>query len=330
LSDTAIATAAAAAKTAGQDGKFLIALVNTSGQPPLNDLKNHPSRAKLMAASLARGSRGGDYDNRTVVSAIAKKRAARAALLGYAHHAAYQLEEQTVGSVEVLNKLLAQLAPPAVANAQKETADMQAIVDAEKGGFTLGAADWDLYSEKVRVARYAFDESQLRPYYELNRVLIDGVFFAATKLYGITFKERTDLFQKALDADETLAQLLASEGFETVEEIAYVPQSELSSIEEFNEDIVKELRSRARDVLLTQAIATEENLDSQLPADDLLLLEGMQPDLALALARRGVRTREDLAEQAVDDLLDIQGLTAEEAGQLIMKAREHWFAAGHG
>jgi len=193
LSDTAIATAAAAAKTAGQDGKFLIALVNTSGQPPLNDLKNHPSRAKLMAASLARGSRGGDYDNRTVVSAIAKKRAARAALLGYAHHAAYQLEEQTVGSVEVLNKLLAQLAPPAVANAQKETADMQAIVDAEKGGFTLGAADWDLYSEKVRVARYAFDESQLRPYYELNRVLIDGVFFAATKLYGITFKERHDL-----------------------------------------------------------------------------------------------------------------------------------------
>ena len=82
--------------------------------------------------------------------------------------------------------------------------------------------------------------------------------------------------------------------------------------------------------MLTQAIATEENLDSQLPADDLLLLEGMQPDLALALARRGVRTREDLAEQAVDDLLDIQGLTAEEAGQLIMKAREHWFAAGHG
>ena len=119
-------------------------------------------------------------------------------------------------------------------------------------------------------------------------------------------------------------------GFSTVEEIAYVPQSELSSIEEFNEDMVKELRSRARDVLLTQAIATEENLDSQLPADDLLLLEGMQPDLALALARRGVRTREDLAEQAVDDLLDIQGLTAEEAGQLIMKAREHWFAAGHG
>ena len=193
LSDPAIATAAAAAKAAGHEGKFLIALVNTSGQPPLTELKNHAARAKLMAASLARGSRGGDYDNRAIVAAIAQKRAARAALLGYAHHAAYQLEEQTVGSVEVLNKLLAQLAPPAVANARKEAADMQAIVDAEKGGFTLGAADWDLYSEKVRAARYAFDESQLRPYYELNRVLIDGVFFAATKLYGITFKERHDL-----------------------------------------------------------------------------------------------------------------------------------------
>jgi len=137
-------------------------------------------------------------------------------------------------------------------------------------------------------------------------------------------------FMKQLDVDEDVATILVQEGFSTVEEIAYVPQSELTGIEEFNEDIVKELRSRARDVLLTQAIASEESLDSQLPADDLLLLEGMQPDLALALASRGVRTREDLAEQAVDDLLDIQGLTAEEAGKLIMKAREHWFAPGHG
>jgi N utilization substance protein A len=137
-------------------------------------------------------------------------------------------------------------------------------------------------------------------------------------------------FMKQLDVDEDVATILVQEGFSTVEEVAYVPQGELIAIEDFSEDIVKELRSRARDVLLTQAIASEESLDSQLPADDLLLLEGMQPDLALALASRGVRTREDLAEQAVDDLLDIQGLTAEEAGKLIMKAREHWFAPGHG
>ena len=137
-------------------------------------------------------------------------------------------------------------------------------------------------------------------------------------------------FMKQLDVDEDVATILVQEGFSTVEEVAYVPQAELISIEDFNEEIVKELRSRARDVLLTQAIASEESLDSQLPADDLLLLEGMQPDLALALASRGVRTREDLAEQAVADLLDIQGLTVEEAGKLIMKAREHWFAPGHG
>jgi N utilization substance protein A len=137
-------------------------------------------------------------------------------------------------------------------------------------------------------------------------------------------------FMKQLDVDEDVATILVQEGFSTVEEVAYVPQGELIAIEDFSEEIVKELRSRARDVLLTQAIASEESLDSQLPADDLLLLEGMQPDLALALASRGVRTREDLAEQAVDDLLDIQGLTAEEAGKLIMKAREHWFAPGHG
>ena len=137
-------------------------------------------------------------------------------------------------------------------------------------------------------------------------------------------------FMKNLDVDEDVASILVQEGFSTIEEIAYVPQSELNGIQEFDEEIIKELRNRARDVLLTQAIASEESLDSQIPADDLLLLEGMQPDLALALARRGVRTREDLAEQAIDDLLDSQGLTAEEAGKLIMKAREHWFAAGHG
>jgi N utilization substance protein A len=136
-------------------------------------------------------------------------------------------------------------------------------------------------------------------------------------------------FMKQLDVDEDVATILAQEGFSTVEEIAYVPQSELVGIAEFDENIVKELRNRARDVLLTQAIASEETLDQSMPADDLLLLEGMSPDLALALARRGVRTREDLADQAVDDLADIEGLTAEEAGKLIMTARAPWFDAGH-
>jgi N utilization substance protein A len=141
-------------------------------------------------------------------------------------------------------------------------------------------------------------------------------------------KELVQNFMKQLDVDEDVATILAQEGFSTIEEIAYVPQAELKSIQEFDEEIIKELRNRARDVLLTQAIASEESLDQSMPADDLLLLEGMSPDLALALARRGVRTREELAEQAVDDLADIDGLEAEEAGKLIMKARAHWFEAG--
>ena len=142
-------------------------------------------------------------------------------------------------------------------------------------------------------------------------------------------RELVQTFMKQLDVDEDVATILVQEGFSTVEEVAYVPQAELIAIEEFDEEIVKELRNRARDVLLTQAIASEESLDQSMPADDLLLLEGMSPDLALALARRGVRTREDLAEQSVDDLSDIEGLAAEEAGRLIMKARAHWFEAGH-
>ena len=141
-------------------------------------------------------------------------------------------------------------------------------------------------------------------------------------------KALVQLFMKQLDVDEDVATILAQEGFSTIEEIAYVPQGELAGIAEFDEQIVKELRNRARDVLLTQAIASEESLEQAMPSDDLLGLEGMSPDLALALARRGVRTREDLAEQSLDDLNDIEGLTPEAAGKLIMTARAHWFAPG--
>ncbi len=193
LSDSEIAAAATAAQAAGHEGKFLIRLTNTTGQPPLASLKNRAVRERVMAASLARGSRGGEFDNREIVTALARLRAERAQLLGYPHHAAYQIAEQTAGTVETVNQLLARLAPPAVANAQREAADMQALVNAEPHPFALSAADWAAYAEKVRVARYAFDEEQLRPYFELRRVLVDGVLYAATQLYGITFKERTDL-----------------------------------------------------------------------------------------------------------------------------------------
>src|SRR3954468_20318581 len=193
LAENEIAAAAAAAKADGKEGKWVIRLLNTTGQPALASLQNRALREKIMQVSLARNSHGGEFDNKEVVSRTAKLRAERAVLLGYPNHAAYQLEDQTAKDVPTVNKLLSDLAPAAVANAKKEGADMQQIINQEKGGFELASWDWDFYSEKVRKARYAFDESQLKPYYELNHVLVDGVFFAATKLYGITFKERTDL-----------------------------------------------------------------------------------------------------------------------------------------
>lgn len=138
------------------------------------------------------------------------------------------------------------------------------------------------------------------------------------------------VFMEQLDVDEEVAAILVQEGFSTVDEIAYVPASELLSIEEFDEDVVEELRGRARDVLLTQAIATEEELGDAKPADDLLAMEGMDPDMARQLAARGVITMEDLAEQSVDDLLDMEGMNAERAAALIMTARAPWFADENG
>jgi N utilization substance protein A len=138
-------------------------------------------------------------------------------------------------------------------------------------------------------------------------------------------RELIELFSKQLDVDEEVALILVQEGFSTIEEVAYVPSAELLEIEEFDEDIVEELRSRARDVLLTQAIVQEEKIDEAEPAEDLLNLEGMEKGLAFLLASKGVVTREDLAELATDDLLEISEMDEEEAAALIMKARAHWF-----
>ena len=148
---------------------------------------------------------------------------------------------------------------------------------------------------------------------------------AATEKSEAEQNELRDLFMKQLDVDEDVATILVQEGFSTIEEIAYVPTTELLGIEEFDEEIVEELRNRARDVLLTLAIASEEKIDQSEPSQDLLDLEGMDTELAFELAARGVRTRDDLAEQAVDDLEDVPGLDPERAGKLIMAARAHWF-----
>jgi len=193
MSAKAIDAAAAAAKAKGMDGKFLIPVVNTTGQANLAVLTNRAVREKLMALSLARGSHGGKFDNTQVVLSLVKLRAEKAALMGYPNYAAYALADQTAHDTDAVNKILAELTRPAVANAKKEGAEIQALIDKEKGGFQLAAQDWSFYSDKVKAERFNFDQNELRPYFELNNVLTNGVFFAANQVYGLSFKERKDL-----------------------------------------------------------------------------------------------------------------------------------------
>ncbi len=192
LSEVAIEAAANEAKSRELEGKFVLTLKNTSGQPPLSSLKNRKLRKRIHKTSLSRGSRGGEFDNREVLSKVLKLRAERASLMGYDNHAAYRLEVQTALTPAAVNERLSSLAPKAVANARKEAADLQKMIDAEGGDFELASWDWDFFTEKVRADRYNFDASQLRPYFEMDNVLQNGVFYAATKLYGISFKERFD------------------------------------------------------------------------------------------------------------------------------------------
>ena len=193
LPEGQVAAAAAAATSRGLDGKYVIALLNTSGQPPLSALDNRSLRERIMRGSLARGSEDGEYDNREVITRLAELRAERAVMLGYPNHAAYILDEQTAQTVTAVNERLASLVPPAVANANREAADLQAMASADTGDVELAAWDWSYYTEKVRAARYDFDASELRPYLEIDAVIEKGVFYAATQLYGITFEARSDL-----------------------------------------------------------------------------------------------------------------------------------------
>jgi peptidyl-dipeptidase Dcp len=193
LSEQAISAAAEAARSRQLEGKYVITLQLPTPQPALASLKNRQVRERLFRAAIERGNRGNDYDNKAVLARMVRLRADRAALLGYPNHAAYSLEEQTARTTAAINRLLAQLAPAAAANARTEAADMQKLIRAQGGTFTLQPWDWAYYAEQVRKARYDFDESQLRPYFELNRVLVDGAFYMATRLYGLTFRERRDL-----------------------------------------------------------------------------------------------------------------------------------------
>ncbi len=192
--DEALITAAGnEAEARDMPGRFVIPLLNTSGQPPLASLQNRDLRQRILETSISRGSRGGEYDNRETLTEVLRLRAERARLLGYENHAAYVLEDETAGSVQAVNERLAELAPPTVANARREAADLQQMIDDSGGDFTLAAWDWAYYTEILRAERFDFDESQLRPYFELDNVLLRGVFYAAERLYGITFEERLDL-----------------------------------------------------------------------------------------------------------------------------------------
>ncbi|MEI9941070.1 MAG: M3 family metallopeptidase [Pseudomonadota bacterium] len=192
-----IGAAAAAAEARKLTGKWLIPLQNTTIQPPLAQLKNRALRERIYRASIARAN-GGASDNTALILQIVRLRGERAKLLGYPDYAAYVLEDETAGTTSAVNKLLGDLAPPAVAKAKREAAELQALIDRRAKAqhtpsFKLEAWDWAFYAEQLRQARYAYDESQVKPYFELNRVLTDGVFYAATQFYGITFKERHDL-----------------------------------------------------------------------------------------------------------------------------------------
>jgi peptidyl-dipeptidase Dcp len=156
-------------------------------------LKNRAVRERLFSASVSRGNHGGENDTKAIVARLAQLRAQRAKLLGYPDHATFTLDDQMAKTPQAAEQLLTGIVPAATAKARDEAARMQKIIDAEKGGFTLGPQDWEYYAEKVRKAEYDLDESQIKPYFELEHVLHDGVFFAANKLYGVTFKERKDL-----------------------------------------------------------------------------------------------------------------------------------------
>jgi len=207
-----------------------------------------------------------------------------------------------------------------VINAMAPAEVQSIIVDEEKHSMDLAVAEERLAQAIGKGGQNVRLASRLTGW-QLNVMTQDQVTAKSEAEQTVA----RQLFQEKLEVDEEIAGILVTEGFNSVEEIAYVPVGELLAIEGFDEDIVEELRSRARDALLNEALAAEEQLDEHKPADDLLSLEGMDDELAFTLASRGVATRDDLADLATDELTDIEGVDEERAKALIMEARKHWF-----
>jgi len=207
-----------------------------------------------------------------------------------------------------------------VINAMSPADVVSILVDEDKGSMDVAVAEEQLSQAIGRNGQNVRLASQLTGW-ELN-VMTEAD--AEQKSEAETMKAQKT-FMDLLDVDEEIAAILVQEGFASIEEIAYVPEHEMMAIEEFDETLVQELRQRAKDLLLTRAIASEEQLGDAHPAEDLLNMDGMTQELAYQLAGRGIVTMEDLAEQSIDDLLEIEGMTEEQAGQLIMTARAPWF-----
>ena len=192
FSDTRIAGAAQAAKNRKVEG-FVIPLQNTTQQPDLVSLSNRETRQTIFEHSWNRTERGDANDTRETIARLAQLRAQKAKLLGFPSYAAWKLEDQMAKTPEAALQFMDAIVPAVTAKAASEAKDIQAVIDAQKGGFQVQAYDWNFYSEQVRKARYDIDDAQVKPYFELDNVLQNGVFYAATQLYGITFKERHDI-----------------------------------------------------------------------------------------------------------------------------------------
>ena len=193
LGDDDIAAAEQAAKARGLAGKYVIPLQNTTQQPALASLSNRTVREQLFNNSWTRTEKGDANDTRDVVAQMAQLRAQKAALLGYPNYSAYILYDQMAKTPQAVENFIGQLVPPTAAKIADESKLIQAAIDKSGGNFQLKPWDWERYSEMVRKQKYDLDENELKPYFELNRVLQDGLFYAANKLYGLTFKERHDI-----------------------------------------------------------------------------------------------------------------------------------------
>ena len=181
------------AKDNNMPGKWMISLRNTTQQPSLQSLSVRDTRQQVFNASWNRAEQNDSNDTRPTILRIAAIRAQKAKLMGYASYAAWKLRDQMAQTPEAVDDFFAKLVPSVTAKAKSEAADIQAVIDAQKGGFALQPWDWDYYAEQVRKAKYNLDENEVKPYFELNKVLQDGVFYAANQLYGLTFKERHDI-----------------------------------------------------------------------------------------------------------------------------------------